>query len=119
MAQGTGGGDASKTRSRVWLPFVGCVLGVVVGRQVGKYTSAAFGFQIPPLPAGVPTSLYDGRSAGGIYGGIGAFLAGWIVISLGNRWLALRNPWLALGISLVAGALLAAAGAYMEGIPPR
>jgi len=108
---------AAKTKFLAWVPFVACALAVIVGRQVGKYTSIALGFQIPSLPPGVSTSIYDGRFAGGAYGGVAAFIAGWVIIALGTRWPALRNRWLALG--LLVGALFAAAGAYFEGTPPR
>jgi hypothetical protein len=100
----------SKPKFRVWLPIVACPLGVVLGRYVGKYTLAALGLQVPSVPAGVPRSLYDGRTSGGIYGGIGAFVAAFVVGLVGHRW----NGWLALTISIVGGALFAAVGAILE-----
>lgn len=65
---------------------------------------------MPRVPAGVPTSLYDGRTSGGIYGGIGAFIAAFVIGLVGSRW----NRWLALAASLLAGALFAAIGAILE-----
>jgi hypothetical protein len=100
----------AKTRSRIWLPFVACPLGVILGRYVGKWTYAALGFPIPQVRAEL-TSLYDGRMPGGIYGGVGAFFAGLImVIFVRHRC----NAWLALAASLAGGAVSAAFGAVME-----
>jgi vacuolar-type H+-ATPase subunit I/STV1 len=110
MGQDVTAEGASKRKFRVWLPIVACPLGIVVGRCVGKYTVAALGFQIPPVPAGVPTSLYDGRIPGAIYGGIGALVAGSIIGLVAHRW----KPWVALAISLVGGLLFAALGAVLE-----
>lgn len=97
--------SGSKSKYRAWLLVFGvCVPGVVLGRQVGKWITAALGFQVPP---GGHVPLYDGRIPGGIYGGIGTFIGGCATVSL-------RNRWLALGISLVAGILFAAVGAVLE-----
>jgi hypothetical protein len=114
MVQETTPAAIPKTRNRIWLPIVACPLGYIVGRYVGKYTFAAFGFQIPQAPFLLHhpemTWLYDGRMAGGNYGGVGAVLAGLIIMFVGRRW----NPWLALAASLAGGALFAAFGAVIE-----
>lgn len=111
MGQDATAPGVSKPKHRAWLGNIGlvggaCVLGVVVGSLVGRYISAALGFPVPPLPPGVPASLYDGTIYGGIYGGIGACLGALVTVSL-----SLGNRWLSLGISLLAGALFAAVGA--------
>ena len=101
MGQDPAAPGGSKTKFSAWLVLGASVLGVLVGRQVGKYVVAILGFQVPP---GGHVSLYDGRIPGGIYGGLGGLVAGCVTASL-------RNRWLALAISLAAGALFAAVGA--------
>jgi hypothetical protein len=114
MVQETTAAAAPKTRYRIWLPVVAGPLGFIVGRYVGKYTFAALGFQIPQTPFlhqhPEMTWLYDGRMAGGNYGGVGGFFAGLIIMFVGHRW----NPWLALAASLAGGALFAALGTVVE-----
>jgi hypothetical protein len=110
MVQNATAVGTSKPKFRVWLPIVACPLGVLVGRYVGKYTLATLGFQIPSVPAGVPASLYDGRTSGGIYGGIGGLVAALIVGFVGARW----KGWVALTVSVFGGILLAAVGAVLE-----
>lgn len=87
-----------RTTFRVWLPIVASPLGLVLGRYVGKYIFTVLG----PDPAHlVRGSLYDNMTWGGIYGGVGAFLAAWLVESKSPRW----SFWLALAVSLAGGVL--------------
>jgi hypothetical protein len=101
---------ASKIKFPIWLPILACPLGVVLGRYVGPYALAFVGYQAAPAPPGVPSSLYDGTMPGGIYGGIGAFVAAFVVGVVWRRW----KPWLMLVASVAAGALFAALGAILE-----
>jgi hypothetical protein len=110
MGQDTAAAGAAKAKFRIWLPVVACPVGVVIGRFVGQYTLAALGFHMPAAPAGIPRSLYNGGTAGEIYGGIGALLAGFMVALVAPR----LNRWRALAISLMVGALSAAVGAVLE-----
>ncbi len=95
--------STSKTKFRVWLPIVACLLGGMAGRYVGKYVFSA-SVHITGDPPLVRGALYDNITWGEIYGGAGALIAALIVGLKGQRW----KPWRALAVSLLCGVLFAA-----------
>jgi hypothetical protein len=104
-----------------WIPWLAGLLSFFTGQEIGEYfcylvayealSRAARGpIDSSPHLAALVQCRRDGSPVGGFVGGFIALGAAWLTVRSGRRWLALP-------FGLLAGAIAAAVGGYLEGSP--